>query len=290
MSGTGATIHDRGYRPYDGPRRGVPGAMRSLIGHSVRQALGIRRSIWAKIPPVALIALTYLPALAFIGFAAFIPDTTITENLIPAYSEYYTYIGVLVLLFVAIVGPEVLSPDQRNGMLGMYLASPLNRDTYLVAKAAAVFGILSVVTLGPPLLQLIALSLLEEGPGGVVDFATTLAQIVASALVVAVLFTALSLAVAAFTDRRIVATAAVILVLLMLAAVTEVLIFQAEASPWLGVLDVADVPFAVVDLIWDVPRLSDDVPVAGAILGYLGWTVACLAALRWRYARLAVSK
>jgi ABC-2 type transport system permease protein len=290
MSDDGATIHDRGYRPYDGPRRGVPGAMRSLVGHSVRQALGVRRSIWAKAPPVSLLVLTYLPALAFIGFAAFIPDTTVTENLIPAYSDYYTYIGVLVLLFVAIVGPEVLSPDQRNGMLGMYLASPLSRDTYLISKAAAVFGILAVVTLGPPLFQLIALSLLDQGPGGVVDFAGTLARIAASAVVVAVLFTAVSLAVASFTDRRIVATAAVILVLLILGAVTEVLVFEAGVSPWISAFDVSNVPFDVVNLIWGVPRVSDDLPAAGAIIGYVGWTVAAIAVLRWRYRRLAVTK
>lgn len=290
MSGSGATIHDRGYRPYDGSRRGVAGAMRSLIIHSVRQALGMRRSIWAKIPPVSLLALTYLPALAFVGFAAFIPDTALTEDLIPDYSEYYTYIGVLVLLFVAIVGPEVLSPDQRNGMLGMYLASPLDRDTYLVSKAAAVFGILGVVTLGPPLFQLIALSLLDKGPGGLIDFVTVLGQILASAAVVAVLFTAVSLAVAAFTDRRIIATAAVILVMLVLTVVTQVLVFEAGASPWLRMLDVSNVPFDVVNLIWDVPRLRDDLPAAGALLGYAGWTLAAAATLRWRYRRLAVTK
>ena len=289
MSGR-AQIHDRGYRPYDGPRRGVPGAMRSLAVHSARQALGLRRSIWAKLPPVTLVALTYLPALAFIGFAAFIPDTALSDNLIPDYSEYYTYIGVLVLLFVAIVGPEVLSPDQRNGMLGMYLASPLSRDTYLASKAAAVFAVLAVVTLGPPLLQLIALTLLDEGPGGVIDFAATLGRILASAAVVAVLFTAVSLAVASFTDRRIVATAAVILLLLILSVVTEVLVFEAGATTWLRVLDLADVPFNVVNLIWDVPRFEGDLSPLGAVLAYAGWTVAAIVLLRLRYARLAVTR
>lgn len=285
-----ATIHDRGYRPYEGERRGVPGAMRSLILHSLRQALGIRRSIWAKIPPVALIALTYLPALAFIGFAAFIPSTAATDGLIPDYVDYYGFIGVLVLLFVAIVGPEVLSPDQRNGMLGMYLASPLNRDTYLISKATAVLGILAVVTLGPPLLQLIALTLLDSGPGGLVDFATTLGRIIASALVLAILFSAFSLAVASFTDRRIVATAAIILVMFVLGGVTEVLVFEADLTRWLLIFDVSNLPFDVIGVIWDQPRFSDELPAAGAILGYVGWTVASLAALRYRYSRLAVTK
>ena len=40
-----------------------------------------------------------------------------------------------VLVFVAFVAPEVLCPDRRTGMLGLYLASPLTRDTYLVGKA-----------------------------------------------------------------------------------------------------------------------------------------------------------
>ena len=62
--------------------------------------------------------------------------------------------------------PEVLCPDRRTGMLGLYLASPLTRDTYLLAKAAAVAGAARLVTLGPPLLLLVAFILQGLGPDG----------------------------------------------------------------------------------------------------------------------------
>ena len=37
---------------------------------------------------------------------------------------------------LAFVAPEALCTDRRTGMLGLYLASPLTRDSYLVAKVA----------------------------------------------------------------------------------------------------------------------------------------------------------
>ena len=57
-------------------------------------------------------------------------------------------------------------------MLGIYLASPLNRDTYLLAKGLAVAATLSIVCIGPPLLMLVANVLQSQGPTGVGDIIT----------------------------------------------------------------------------------------------------------------------
>ncbi|MGN6693010.1 MAG: ABC transporter permease, partial [Aquihabitans sp.] len=61
-----AQILDRGYRKYDGPRTGVRGAVRAVVLHSGQRALGMRRSVWAKILPVATIGFAYLPAIVFV--------------------------------------------------------------------------------------------------------------------------------------------------------------------------------------------------------------------------------
>ena len=54
--------------------------------------------------------------------------------------------------------------DRRNGMLAMYLSTPLHRGTYLTAKVIAVVGTLGLVTLGPPILVLLGLHVRRLGP------------------------------------------------------------------------------------------------------------------------------
>ena len=122
-----ARILDRGYRRFDGPRRGRWGAVRSLARYSVLRALGLRRTPWAKLLPIASVLIAYLPAAVFVGIAALLPDQIQRQtDIIPTYAEYYGFITAAIVLFVALVGPEVLCPDRRNGMLGLYLASPLS--------------------------------------------------------------------------------------------------------------------------------------------------------------------
>ncbi len=120
-----ARILDRGYRRYDGPRLGVRGAVRSLAWHSALRALGLRRTFWAKLLPLASVGIAYVPALVFVGVAALLP-AALTEGggLLPDYADYYGFISAAIVLFVALVGPEVLCPDRRHRMLGLYLASP----------------------------------------------------------------------------------------------------------------------------------------------------------------------
>ena len=119
-------------------------------------------------------------------------------------------------------------------MLGLYLASPLDRDTYLVAKAAAVGLVLSLVTLGPPLFMLIARTIAGVGPDGFAAFLGVLWRVVVGGVIVAALPGALSLAIASTTTRRAAASAAFILVTIGSAVITETLV-NAGASPTLFV-------------------------------------------------------
>ena len=67
-------VFDRGYRRYDGPRRGRMGAITSLIGYSMKRAMGIRKSWTAKVLPFLLYVAITIPLIVQIGISAIVPD------------------------------------------------------------------------------------------------------------------------------------------------------------------------------------------------------------------------
>jgi ABC-2 type transport system permease protein len=223
FDGSDARIIDRGYRHYDGPRTGTRGAIRSVIVHSVQRGLGMRRTIWAKVLPVLTAAIAYVPAVVFVGIVALVPARSLTDFVLPSYGEYYSYVISAIILFVAFAAPEMLCTDRRSGMLGIYLASPLDRDTYLLAKAGAVAATLAVVCLGPPLLMLVANILQSQGPETVGEALLTLTRVLVAGAMITLLYTGVTMGIASLTDRKAVATAGVILLLLVSAAIAGTL-------------------------------------------------------------------
>lgn len=294
-AGAGAEILDRGYRRYDGERSGIPGAMRSVARHTAQHALGLRRSVGHKVLPALTIFLAYIPAIVFVGISALLDTEELRmqgQFVLPTYGEYYGFVIAAIFLFVALVAPEVLCADRRDGMLGLYLASPLSRDTYLVAKALAVTAVLSAVTIGPPLLMLVARTLDGTGPDGFGAFVELLGKVLLSGVVVTVLYTSISLAVSAFTTRRALASVGVILIL-GLSSLVDATITEGNVAPEAFVLDVAALPIELVFRIYgDVASTpaSMGAPTWVLLLGYLGWTALALGVLRTRYQRATVTR
>jgi len=288
-----ARIIDQGWRPYDGVRRGQWGAVRSLAWHSTLRALGLRRTFWAKALPIASVAIAYLPAAVFVGIAALVPEEVRGEvdQLNPDYASYYGFITAAIVLFVAAVGPEVLCPDRRNGVLGLYLASPLTRDTYLAAKVLAVLPVLGLVTLGPPLLLLVGYTLTDAGPDGIGGFLLVLLRVVASGVTVSAVYTALSLAAASFTDRRAVASGGIILFLFATHTAIVALVEAADVDQRLYLLNLFVLPFELTTRIYGESH-DEAVPLTTASLAAaaLAWVLLCGWVVRVRYQRLRVTR
>lgn len=215
-----ARIIDRGYRKYDGPRTGVRGAITTVMLHTVQRALGMRRTIWAKVLPIATIGFAYVPAIVFIGIVALVPDSPERDFVLPTYGDYYGFVISAIMVFVALVAPEVLCTDRRTGMLGVYLSSPLDRNTYLLAKAASIASVLALVCLGPPLLMLVANLLQSSGPSGVGDIASTTWHVLFAGVVITLLFTGITMGVTSLTDRKAIAAAGIILLFLVSLSIT----------------------------------------------------------------------
>ncbi len=285
-----ARILDQGYRRYDGPRRGVPGAVRSLAANSALRALGLRRTFWAKVFPLAAAGIAYVPAIVFVGVVTLLPEEVLDEaDAVPEYGDYYGFISAAIVVFVALVGPEVLCPDRRNGMLGLYLASPLTRGTYLLAKVAAVVPAIAIVTVGPPLLLLVGRTFAESGPDGVVGFLGVLLRVVVSGLVISAAYTAVTLACASLTDRRAVASAVVVLVLLVSSVATATLV-GLGGDERLLLLNLFFIPFELVQRVYGLSGVEPDLTTVELVAANVAWTVAGGALLWSRYRALTVTR
>lgn len=289
-TGDEARIYDRGYRRYDGERTGLTGAQRSLVRHSLRHALGLGRATRYKVIPVLVVLMAYVPATVFVGAAALIPINT--EDFLPTYAEYYGFVAATIYLLAGFVSPELLCSDRRTGLLGVYLAAPLTRPTYLLGKGIAVLLLLLLVTLGPPLLMLVAFSLQNMGPDGFVEWIEVFGQIVVSSLVMGVMYTAISLAVAATTDRITVATATTMALIPGSGIITDIMANEAGLDPSIRLANLLFLPRALIFRIHDESGgwPAVDNPTWTLWLAWAAWTVGSLAWVWYRYRRLLVRR
>ena len=290
----GARILDAGYRRYEGSRAGLAHSVRSVIANTLRRVLGLRRPARSKILPVASILFAYLPAMVFVGIAALLnrfgEEAGETPDIIPDYPDYYGYIMSAILLFIVFVAPEAVCPDRRSRVLSLYLSSPLTRMTYLGAKAAAIATVIAVVTVGPPLLLLFGLALQGDGPSGIGGFFGVLGRILLSGAILAALFTAVTLAIAALTDRRAIAAAATLLVVLGTHIVAGTIHFGLGGSESFALLSLLIAPFELISRIYGATGELASLSTGAITASVLAWTVAGTLVAAIRYQRLQVTR
>jgi len=285
-------IHDLGYRAYQGERAGVPWAVRSLAVHSMRRALGLKRAGKHKIVPVLTIGFAFLPAIVMVGIAAFIP--TIGALDLIAVGDYFGYIAFALFLFTAAAAPGVLTTDRTTGMLALYLASPLNRTTYVVAKFIGIFTVMLLVTVAPMVFLQIAYTLVGAGPGGVIDFVTSIARAVLAGSVVAAALTGLGLFISSFPKRWGVASVSIVAAMLVPVIVAGLLTEEADAPAWVSYFSPPD----MLGKAWEhligesVDRglAIDDLGSTSVIVVAVGYAVVFLGLTWWRYQHIEVDR
>jgi ABC-2 type transport system permease protein len=222
------TIYDRGYRHYDGAREGRSRGIRAMVLASVRRALGLRRSWKTKVVPWGLLVLAFAPAAAFVGIRVVVGDAA---GQFIGYGQYLRIVSLLMLLFAATAGPEILCPDRQSHTLTLILTRPVTRTDYLAAKLMALALVISLIALLPLLTLFIgnvvtaphAATYLRHNLGD-------LGRIVVAGAALTVFFTAVSLAAASLTERRSAAIAGLLGTFLGSAAVTNSIYFASSFS------------------------------------------------------------
>ncbi|WP_233221485.1 ABC transporter permease [Streptomyces carminius] len=231
--GADASIHNIGYRHYDGPRLGRSYARRSLLIQSLRGAYGLGRSAKSKVLPFILLAVMVLPA----GILVAVAVATGADELEMDYTQYWLALQPVIGLYLAAQAPQSVSLDLRFRTVPLYFSRPIERVDYVAAKYAAMAAALFLFTTAP-LVIMYAGALLAK-----LDFAdqtTGFLQGLAANALMSVVYAGVGLLVAALTPRRGFGVAAIIAVLTIpyfavttVQAIAEVQEAQG-AVPWLG--------------------------------------------------------
>lgn len=289
-------VYDLGYTPYDDERLGRPRAIRATVFDGVNRVLGLRRKARRKVMPWGLLVLALLPAAVFVGLAFLVPDfSPEAESPFGGLSEYFTLVGVIVLLFVSLAAPELLIPDRRQGVLDVYSSRPLLSGDYVTARAAALVTTLSLFLIVPQLMMYVGFAALDLGGfvNGLTEDPEDLLRIFAAAAVYMAAFGAPALLVATFAGRKSAATAAYLVLMLATSGVAEALQEAADlpGRRYFALAPLIDNADYVKSWIFDSAGTEAIALRAGfdpwaSLLVIVGVAVVSMVVVVWRYRRL----
>ncbi|MEM9201440.1 MAG: ABC transporter permease subunit [Actinomycetota bacterium] len=289
-----AEIFDRGYRKFDGERAGLGQAVRSVTWHTIRSILGIGRKGRHKIFPIIIAVIAFLPSVGFLALAILIGDL-LEGELQPEYWELFGLPIVAVVLFATLVAPEAIVRDRRDGMMRLYLSTPLTKPTYLLAKFIAVMATMAIVVAGPVLLFLIGNTIQSLGPDGFGEWIEVLLKVLLSSFIIVLFMAAVSLGASSLTDRRAFASVGVLGAIIGVSIVINIAVESIGVSRNLLVLDPFGVPletaariFGNVGFEYEYQDFSGDaVPTWMVYGGTTLWIALGLGVLADRYRRMA---
>jgi len=291
---TGA-VYDRGYRPYDGPRGGRRAATAALYRTSLRRAIGLRRPWRQKVAPAVLLAIAVIPAVINVG-VGYLTRNTPAEGF--EFITYREYLGVssALLLFVALVAPDIVCPDRRQRVLPLIFARPLTGRDYALAKVGAIFTCVFAFSYLPQVVLYVGQMLVSKGALDYLRHNTAvLWQVPIAAALLALFYSVLGVAVASLSGRRMVAGATMLGVTLVSSTVSGILV-RGGGGPGVrtdrnaaALINILALPLRVRDLVF-LGHLAQGSPLSGlngggalALACYTVVVVTCIAIILWRY-------
>ena len=218
------TVYDLGYAPHEGPRLGRRAAIRAMFVDGSRRALGLRRKPATKVLPWALIAAAIVPAawvvaLTFVAAGFTLEDAGPFGN--PA--QFFEIIGMLTMLFVALVAPTLLIPDRQHGVLAIYASRPVRAVDYLFARAAVLLVLTFLFIIIPHAILYFGISTLyvDGFRAGLVENGKKIPEILGTTVAFVLAYGTPAFLVALFVRRVAIATGVYVFIMFMTASLTE---------------------------------------------------------------------
>ncbi|HTK16940.1 MAG TPA: hypothetical protein VL769_11150 [Acidimicrobiia bacterium] len=270
-AGRGGAVYDRGYRPYEGPRGQRGAATFALYKATMRRALGIRRSWRQKVAPFTLLGIVTIPAIVNVGIGYVTRDRFLSERIhIITYREYVG-VSAALLLFVALVSPDVMCPDRRQHVLPLMFARPITGVDYVVAKLAAIVTILFAFSFLPQVVLFVGNMLVSDSA---LDYFTghldVLWKVPLAVALLAAYYAVIGIGISSLTDRRIVAGASVIGLLLVTSIASAIFVgdFEVNGGSAAALVNVLAMPLYLRDLVF-LGHLDRRSPLSGVANGGL---------------------
>lgn len=295
----GGTVFDIGYRNYTGPREGIARSRLALYKDGVRTSLGIGHGGRAKFLPIGFIVVLSVIGLIMALIAGAIDRYTtpgMAERLnLPSHADYYGITAIILFVFAAVVAPELLCRDKRDGVISLYLVRPLTGSDYIRARWMAFLSVILAAALLPQIILFLGLLLSDPVP---LDYLKAnwldVPHFLGAGTVMAVYTTTLALLTASFTTRR--AYAAVFLVgLFVISAPFTIGLAQeldGAAGQWVSMFNLTNIPLHVSDIIFgEVSELTSIAPArelgSPILLTWCALWIIVPGAVLWsRYRRL----
>jgi ABC-2 type transport system permease protein len=292
-------VFDIGYQKYDGPREGRNRARMSIYKDGIKNSLGIGRGPRAKILPWLFIGVLVLVAgvMALVAGAAdrLAGEGTAAALDLPSHSDYYGIASIILFIFAAISGPELLCPDRRDGVLNLYLVRPLTGTDYIAARWASFFTVMLAVAWLPQLILLTGLAMGAPEPADYLqDNWLDIPKFLGAGAAIAAYTITLALLVAAFTTRRAYASAFLVGLFVITTPFTTGLAQEigGTTGQWLSMFNLSNIPVHVNDIIFnqssDVTNGAPAAELADWILisWFFGWVLGPAGILWARYRRM----
>jgi ABC-2 type transport system permease protein len=292
MPAPAGTIYDRGYRHYEGPREGRGRRLRAIVVAGVRRALGLKRNWKTKVVPFGLLVIAFAPVFAFIGVRVLVGEA-VGEFL--GYGRYLRIVAGILLLFAATAGPELLCPDRRQNVLALLFTRPVTRADYLLAKLAALLLVVGLIAVVPLVVLFLGNTLTADSAATYLrEHLDDLGRILLAGVALTVFYSVVALAAASLTDRRALATAGLLGVMLGSSALANILFFTTrfDGRRWFALLSLGGVPLRFVDWLFgdgfDPGSLAQQAGLTGpTYLAEMAVIVAVAGGvLAWRVLRL----
>jgi ABC-2 type transport system permease protein len=293
------TVFDIGYQRYTGVREGRSRGRTAVFKDGLRIAFGLGRGSRAKILPwffiVALSAIALVMAL-IAGAANLMGGAgTAAKANLPTHSDYNGIASIIMFVFAALVGPELLCRDRRDGVINLYLVRPLTGSDYVISRWAAFLVVMTAAAWLPQIILFLGLSMGDPKP---LEYLTLhwldIPRFLLAGLAMAAYATTLSLLVASFTSRRAYASVFLVGLFMITAPFTIGLAMEMEgkAGQWISMFNLTNIPVHVNDVIFgEVSEITSEAPArllpAWVRVGwYFLWTVVPGFFLWSRYRRL----
>ncbi len=278
-------IHDIGYQRYEGPRLGRAAGIKALYVHGLRAAYGLGRSPKAKIFPWFVAGVTLLIAVIIAAVKSQVSQFEFT------YVQFDDSLSPLIVFFVAILAPALVSRDIRSGTLPLYFSRPVRAADYVLAKFFAMVSALWLL-LGVPqfVMFLGAAFTTKKGMTGVWDEVRELVPGWTYSLLWALLFASIGLLVASLTGKQAFAAGGIVAIFLITTPVVGVLasLPASNATHLAFLASPMTLVRGVAAWLWD-SKIGIDIDRYGPIYGIETFCLitACLLLLLARYRKVA---